>query len=178
MRVRVLVALTGLLAATAVRAAVSFDLEATIGAQRLGVTRAPGTNEALLPMGDLGGTLLLRAGPFAAGVAAEGNFNRAGAPERYNASGLAGFATDLLPMIRLELLGEIGAAGLQSKADVRAAAGGDGAWQRFYGFRPGLSARLPILPLRVGVWGLARWGLPGTGSGPSYGLLGRIGLTF
>jgi hypothetical protein len=178
MRVRVLVALAGLLAATAVRADVSFDVEATVGAQRLGVTRAPGTNEALLPMGELGATLLLRGGPFAAGVAAEGNFGRVGMPERYNASGLAGFATDLLPMVRLELLGELGAADLRSKTDAREAARGDGAWQRFYGFRPGLSARLPILPLRVGVWGLARWGLPGTGSGPSYGLLGRIGLTF
>ena len=178
MRVRVLVAVLTLFAAGAARAGVSLDLEATIGAQRLGLTRAPGTSQPLLPMGDLGGTVLLRAGPFALGAAAEGNLDRTGQVERYNASGLAGLATDLLPLVRLELLGEVGAANLRSTADAGEAAQGAGTWERFYGVRPGLSVRTPVLPLRVGVWGLARWGLPGTGPGPSYGMLGRIGLTF
>jgi hypothetical protein len=38
--------------------------------------------------------------------------------------------------------------------------------------------KLPALPLRLGLWGLARWNLPDAGPGASYGLLGRVGLEF
>jgi hypothetical protein len=176
MGVRVLVALVCLSAAAPARA-MSLGVEATVGAQHLGIRRAPAISEPLLPMGDLGATALLRAGPLALGAAAEGNF-RDRKLERFNASALGGLVADLLPVLRLELLGEVGAANLRSGAELRRAASSSGEWGRFYGFRPGLSVRIPVLPFRVGVWGLARWGLPGSDGGVQLGMLGRIGLEF
>ncbi len=164
-------------AASAARADASLGVEATIGAQRLGIQRAPVTHDTLLPMGDLGATVLLRASGLELGVAAEGNFDHS-TLQRYNASVLGGLGFDVVRVLRLEVLGEYGAANLRTTADVRAAATSDGGWTRFYGVRPGLSVKLPAFPLRVGVWGLARWGLPGTTAGPAYGMLGRIGLEF
>jgi hypothetical protein len=120
--------------------------------------------------------VLLGVGALMLGAAAEGTYH-AGRFQRFNASALGGLALPLFPVLRLELLGELGAANLHSAAELRAAAG-SGAWDRFYGFRPGLSVKLPTLPFRFGVWGLARWGLPGTGTGPVYGLLGRLGIEF
>ncbi len=169
---RVLVASTLLAAAGAARAeGFSVGLEATVGGQHLGLTRTPVAQEPLLPMGDLGGALLLRAGGVELGAATEGNFDK-GTLQRYDASLLGGLAIDVLAVLRVEALGELGAANL------RDAASNGGGWNRFYGVRPGLSLGLPVLPLRVGVWGLARWGLPGTGGGPAYGMLGRVGIEF
>ncbi len=166
-----------LLAAAAARASaqVSVGVEATIGGQKLGVERAPITHDTLVPMGDFGGTVLLKTGALALGAAAEGNWDHS-TLQRYNASALGGLALDVLPVLRVELLGEYGAANLKSGTTLAAAEAAG--WSRFYGFRPGLSVKLPAFPLRVGVWGLARWGLPGTGPGPSYGMLGRLGLEF
>ncbi len=172
---RLLAVLACLAAAPRALADVSLGIEATLGAQRVGVSRVPGTGEALVPMGDLGTAVLLRLGALAVGAAAE----RTGRDTDLNgttASAMAGLATDPLPALRLELLGEVGAANLRSGADLRAAA--DDRWGRFYGFRPGLSAKLPMIPLRLGVWGLARWGLPGAARGPALGLLGRVGVEF
>ncbi|BDG03885.1 hypothetical protein [Anaeromyxobacter oryzae] len=174
--VRVLLALVCLAAAVPAHAApLSLGIEATIGSQHLGVNRAPGTTRDLSPMGDAGATVLLRAGPLMLGAAMEGNFSGS-TLRRYNASALGGLATDLLPVLRLELLGEVGAANLRSTSELRQAA--SGGWNRFYGFRPGLSVKLPVLPFRVGAWGLARWGLPGATRSPELGLLGRIGFEF
>jgi hypothetical protein len=173
--IRTLAAAAALAVATPALAVVSFGLEATVGAQRLGVERLPGRSEPLASMGDLGATLLLRLGPIALGAAGEGTF-LAGRLEQVNASVLAGLVGDLLPVLRLELLGEVGASGVRRASDLERAQAGD--LERFYGVRPGLSAKLPSFPLRLGVWGLARWGMPGAGSGPSYGLLGRVGLEF
>ncbi|WP_242344688.1 hypothetical protein [Anaeromyxobacter terrae] len=176
MRVRTAVAVAVLAAAGVARAGVSLGVEATIGAEKLGVQRAPLSNEALLPMGQLGGTVLLRLGTLAVGAAAGGYFHRSQL-ERYDASGLAGLAFDVLPILRIELLGELGAANLRTRADLGAAVAGE--WSTFYGARPGVSLKLPVFPLRVGVWGLARWGLPGTDSRePSLGMLGRVGIDF
>lgn len=174
---RMLAAVAALAAAvpTPTRADVSLGIELTLPAQRLGMTRAPGTDRPLAAMGDAGATLLLRAGALGLGVAADGIFSR-GSVARYDASLLGGLVTDLLPVLRLELLGELGAANLQGLGDVRRAASGE--LGHFYGLRPGLSAKLPVFPLRVGVWGLARWGMPGAGAGPALGLLGRVGLEF
>jgi hypothetical protein len=152
----------------------SLGLEATVGGQHLGMERAPGVKEPLAPMGDAGATLLLRGGNLALGLAAEGNFDGT-TLERFNGSVLAGFAVDAFPAVRIELLGELGAANLQAVDDLENAPGA-GSWERFYGVRPGLSLRLPVLPFRVGVWGLARWGLPGSGDGADLGVLGRIGF--
>jgi hypothetical protein len=175
MNVRVLAALVAVTVAGPALAEVSLGLEATIGGQRLGMRQAPVTGDALLPMGDLGATVLLRAGTFAVGVAAEGNFERREL-QRYNASALGGLALDVFPVLRLELLGELGAANLRTRDDLASATSDE--WTRFYGVRPGLSAKIPVFPLRVGVWGLARWGLPGTSREPALGVLGRIGLEF
>jgi hypothetical protein len=176
---RTLAAAAALAVAAAVpapaRAVVSLGLELTLPAQGLGMTRAPGADRPLAAMGDAGATLLLRAGPLGLGAAAEGIFS-GGSLSRYDASLLGGLVTDLLPVLRLELLGEVGAASLQGLSDLRRAAAGEGS--HFYGFRPGLSAKVPVLPVRVGVWGLARWGMPGAGAGPALGVLGRVGLEF
>lgn len=176
MKGRALLVLACLAAAgPALAAPISLGLEATVGGQRLGITRAPGSTDALAPMGEAGATALLRVGPIGIGAAFEGNFDGT-TLQQYNASAMGGLVTDLLPVLRLELMGEVGAANLRSGSDLRAAAEG-GEWQRFYGFRPGLSARIPVLPFRVGLWGLARWGLPGT-EGVELGVLGRLGLEF
>ncbi|HSD18501.1 MAG TPA: hypothetical protein VLC54_00560 [Anaeromyxobacter sp.] len=176
MRVRTAAAMALLAAAGVARAEVSLGIEATIGAERLGVERAPISHEALHPMGQLGGTVLLRVGSLAVGAAAGGYFQHSRL-ERYDASGLAGLALDVLPILRVELLGEVGAASLRTREDLGAAVAGE--WSTFYGARPGVSLKLPVFPLRVGVWGLARWGLPGrTSSDPAIGMLGRVGLDF
>ena len=175
---RVLLALACLAAALPARGApLSLGIEATVGGQHLGVTHAPGRTEQLTTMGDLGGTVLLRAGALMLGAAMEGNFDGT-TLQRYNASALGGLAADVLPVLRLELLGEYGAANLRSSSQLRQAASGAAGWDRFYGFRPGLSLKVPVLPFRVGAWGLARWGMPGAGSGPELGFLGRIGIEF
>jgi hypothetical protein len=170
---RTLVAVACTAAAAPVLANVSLGVEATIGAQRLGLQRVPPAGGSRAAMGDLGTTLLLRAGPLGLGVAAEGSF-ASGSLERYDASLLGGLVLDLLPVLRLELLGEIGAADLRGGGDLGRALAGDG--ERFHGVRPGLSAKLPFFPLRLGVWGLARWGMPGTSSAPALGLLARVGI--
>jgi hypothetical protein len=175
MPARLLLALACLSVAPRALAQVSLGLEATVGAQRLGIERVPAAGEPLSAMGDLGATLLFRAGPVALGAAGEGNFVH-GRLARFSASLLGGLAADLLPVLRLELLGEVGAANLRGEADLRSAAAGE--WERFYGVRPGLSAKLPFFPLRAGVWGLARWGMPGVSGGPALGILGRLGIEF
>ncbi len=177
---RVLLALACLAAAIPAHAddpPAALDLEATIGGQHLGVTRAPGTSKQLSPMGDVGGTLLIRSGPFMVGAAMEGNLSGT-TLQRFNMSLLGGLAADLLPVLRLELLGELGGANLRSTSQLRQAAADAPGWDRFYGFRPGLSAKLPVLPFRVGVWGLVRWGMPGATKSPELGMLGRVGLEF
>ncbi len=175
MSARALLALACVAVATPAAAEVSLGLEVTVGAQHLGMSRVPGSSEPLAGMGDLGAAMLLRLGPIGLGASADGNFDGR-TLERFNASGMAGLVTDLLPALRLELLAEVGAADLRSAADVRTQISSD--WNRFYGFRPGLSLKLPFLPMRAGVWGLARWGLPGSGNGPALGLLGRLGVEF
>lgn len=176
MRIRTAAAVALLATAGAARAEVSLGIEATIGAEKLGVERAPFSGESLAPMGQLGGTVLLRVGSLAVGAAAGGYFQQTRL-ERYDASGLAGLALDVLPILRLELLGEIGAANLRAREDLATERAGE--WSTFYGARPGISLKLPAFPVRVGVWGLARWGLPGTtSSDPALGMLGRVGIDF
>jgi hypothetical protein len=145
----------------------SLGIEATLAAPRLGMERMPGSEQPLAAAGDLGGAVLLRLGPLAAGLAADGAL---GAEEGgiSTRSAMGGLALDLLPFVRLELLGEVG------EGD-RAGDGLPAA--RFYGARPGLSMKAPAFPLRLGVWGLARWGLPGLPPDePSFGILARAGI--
>lgn len=177
MTARALLAVACLSAVVPVDAAaeVSLGVEATVGADQLGLSRFPGSSEPIAAMGDLGAVVLLRLGSIGLGASAEGSFDGL-TLERFNASAMAGLVTDLLPVLRLELLAEVGIAELRSTAELRSRVSSD---ERdvFYGLRPGLSLKLPVLPVRVGAWGLARWGLPGT-DGPALGLLGRVGVEF
>jgi hypothetical protein len=131
--------------------------------------RMPGSERPLAGTGDLGGSVLLRLGPLGLGGAAERALGSEGAQMKTK-SAMGGLMFDLLPFVRLELLGEIGQADLSGDA-VGAT--------RFYGARPGLSLKAPAFPLRLGVWGIARWDLPGAPRGdPSFGMLARAGLEF
>jgi hypothetical protein len=147
----------------------SVGIEGTIGAPRLGMERVPGSREPLATTGDVGGAVLLKLGPLGLGGAMERSTGHASA-RLSTRSAMGGLALDVLPFVRLELLGEIG------EADLAGDASGP---VRFRGARPGLSFRVPVVPLRLGVWGLARWGLPGAKPGdPSFGILARAGLEF
>jgi hypothetical protein len=148
-------------------AVVSLGVEATLAAPRLGMDRLPGSQRPLVATGDLGGSALLRLGPIGLGVAAERTLGDETA-RLTTKSAMGGFVLDLLPFLRMELLGELGVADLARDS---------AAETRFYGARPGLSLKLPAFPLRLGVWGLARWKLPGAPAGePSFGILARAGL--
>jgi hypothetical protein len=164
---KVLVVLALAAAPLVAPAEVSLGVEVTLAAPRLGMERLPGSERPLVASGDLGGSVLLRLGPLALGAAAERTLGSETA-RLTTKSAMGGFALDLLPFLRMELLGELGVADV---AD-------DGAREaRFYGARPGLSVKLPAFPLRLGLWGLARWGLPGAPPGePSFGILARAGL--
>lgn len=177
MRTRTLLALACLLsAAPAAADEISVGFEATLGGQHLGVRHTPG-GEPLRSMGDLGGTLLLKVSFLELGLAATGVFHR-NEVQRYDASALGGLALDPLPFLRVELLGEIGAASLRTGRDLGRAASSPSGWHQFQGIRPGLSVALPFLPFRIGAWGLARWGLPGATRSPEYGFMGRLGVEF
>jgi hypothetical protein len=175
MKTALLATLTCLSATLPVPSRAGVSLEGTIGSQRIGVTRAPADGEPLVPMGDFGATLLLKGGLLEIGFAAGGTFVD-GALDRYDASALGGLGLDVA-VIRLELLGELGVVNLRSRSDLADASSGDSPFTRFYGVRPGISAKMPLVPLRLGVWGLARWGLPET-DGVAYGMLARIGVDF
>jgi hypothetical protein len=174
---RVLLALACLAAAGPARAGdLHLGLEATFGAQQLGPSRIPGSDRTLSGMGDFGGTALVFTGPFAVGAAVQGRFGSD--DHALDASALAGFTLHLLPpLLRVELLGETGLTRLR-QLDVDPGAPSTVAWYRFYGFRPGISLKLPALPFRVGLWGLVRWHPASGATGPAYGLLGRIGFDF
>ena len=163
---RLFVALALALAPAATLAQISLGVEATLAAPRLGMERMPGSREPLGAAGDIGGAVLLRLGPLGLGASMERDRGRS-AEQLSVRSAMGGIVADLLRLVRLELLGEIGVADLAGDAEGST---------RFRGFRPGLSLKLPAFPLRLGVWGLARWGLPGASSGPSYGLLARAGI--
>jgi hypothetical protein len=153
----------------AARGVVSLGVEATLAAPRLGMERLPGSERPLVAAGDVGGSVLLRLGPLALGAAMDRTPGE-DAGRLSTKSAMGGFALDLLPFVRMELLGEIGVADLSRDAARET---------RFYGARPGLSLKLPAFPLRLGVWGLARWGLPGfPANEPSFGILARAGLEF
>jgi hypothetical protein len=166
---KVLVVLALAAAPLVAAAEVSLGIEGTLAAPRLGMDRLPGSQRPLAATGDLGGSVLLRLGPLGLGGAAERTLG-SGNARLTTKSAMGGLVFDLLPFMRLELLGEVGEADLSGDA-----AGAT----RFYGARPGLSLKAPIFPLRLGVWGLARWNLPGAPPGdPSFGILARAGLEF
>jgi hypothetical protein len=84
---------------------------------------------------------------------------------------MGGFLFDLPLSLRIEALGEIGR---------RARDFGnlfDSGGVTFLGLRPGVSMRLPALPLRLGVTGLVRWPTSnGDIRSPDFGIVGRVGF--
>jgi hypothetical protein len=161
---RIVLAALLTLAPLAARAEVSLGLEATLAAPHLGIQRMPVSGHPLTATGDFGGDALLRLWFVGLGAAVDRNAGEEG--RRFvSRSALGGFILEPLPFLRVELLGELG------NADAGAGP------VRFKGARHGLSLRVPKFPLRVGVWGLARWGLPDHAPGrPAYGLLFRAGI--
>jgi hypothetical protein len=135
----------------------------------------------------LGATAVLKMGLLELGAVYEGglDYDRT---KSLTVAGLLGPAVDAGP-IRIELLGEVGG---QRYSDI---GGTDrSTWLPYAGVRPGVSLRLPVLPvlrLVVGAWGFWRRdltretvdglvpGLPAASyrvGGDSYGVVGRVGF--
>ena len=116
----------------------------------------------------VGGDLLVDLGGLGLGVAVDKTVS--GSAQPWAGSLVAGFLPDVL-LFRLELLGEIGRrAG--SFEDLFGSKG-----STFVGLRPGLSFRLALLPVRLGVTGLVRWPTSNGDLGsPDYGLVGKVGF--
>ncbi len=83
---------------------------------------------------------------------------------------------DLLPVLRLEALGEIGRAGFGSLGDL-SFSDSQPTYHTFVGVRPGVSFRLVPLPIRIGVSVPIRWAISnGASSEPDYGVVARVGF--
>ncbi len=119
----------------------------------------------------VGGDVLGRFDMLGLGVSLDKTVSGNGKP--WAGSIMAGFLFDLLPSLRLEALGEIGR---------RATDFGDmfkSVGSTFVGFRPGVSVRLAVTPVRLGVSALVRWPTKGGDfNSPDYGLVGRVGIEF
>jgi hypothetical protein len=172
-----LLAAVGLLAAAgAARAGDGLSLELSFGAPNLGLARPTGVAGPVGLAADLGTAAFYTKGPFAVGLAASGQLANGGF-RSFDASALAGIVHPLPPYLRIELFGEAGLARQVSLDDVDAAVSAAATHDRFYGFRPGISVKLPSLPFRFGLWGLVRWHHQASPA-PAYGMLGRIGFDF
>ena len=76
-------------------------------------------------------------------------------------------------VLRVELMGELGRRGSDFGNLF------DSGGQTFVGFRPGVSLRMALTPLVVGVSGIVRWQTSGGDFGsPDYGIVARIGFGF
>jgi hypothetical protein len=155
----------------------SLTLDAYFGAQNIG-NLGVDTARSASPNA-LGGSALLAIEGFAVGLGIEqGTRSLAFSPSALTVYALAGFVADALSAVRLELLGEIGKRDLQSLDEIslrnlNVAPGRE----TYIGLRPGISTRVPLFPFRLGVSGVARWGLAGGQPGsPTYGLVARMGV--
>ena len=165
-----LFALTALAVAPAARA-YSLNVEGLAGWQDL---RLSGTSVGNAISGRegtaiLGGDALLDLGGLGLGVAVDRIVS--GTVEPWAGSIVAGFLLDLLPSVRLNLLGEIGRRG-QSFSNIF-----DSGGATFVGVRPGFNVRLFPTPLRIGATGIVRWPTSGGSFGsPDYGFVGTVGF--
>lgn len=166
-----LLVLAALVMAPAARADMSLGVEAFGGWQNLHLSTQSVANAAGGTEGTaiLGGDALLNLGGLGAGVALDKTVSGAGQP--WAGSIMAGFLYDFPLGLRLEALGEIGRRG-RDFGDVFGSSGAT-----FLGLRPGVSFRIPVSPLRLGVTGLVRWPTSNSDIGsPDFGIVGRIGF--
>ncbi len=120
--------------------------------------------------GIVGGSVLAGVGPFGFGALVDKTVSGTGKP--WAGALLGGFLVPF-PMIRIELLGELGRRAIDF-GDLF-----DSTGETFVGFRPGVSFRIPGSSLILGVSGMARWPVSGDNrdfGSPDYGIVGRVGI--
>ncbi len=117
----------------------------------------------------IGGDVLLDLAGLGVGVAVDKTVS--GSAQPWAGSLMAGLLFDLPLSLRIEALGEIGRRA-RDFGDLFASNG-----SAFLGLRPGVTIRLPVLPLRLGVTGLVRWPTSNGDIGsPDYGIVGKVGF--
>jgi hypothetical protein len=170
---RLSLALVALVAAAAApaRADISLGVEGFAGWQHLHLSTQSLGNAASGSEGTviLGADALLDLSGLGVGIAIDKTAS--GSAQPWAGSIMGGFLFDLLLGIRIEALGEIGRRG-RDFGNVF-----DSGGAAFLGLRPGVSFRLPVTPLRVGVTGLVRWPTSNGDIGsPDFGIVGRVGF--
>ena len=116
----------------------------------------------------VGGDVLLDLAGFGAGVAVDKTVS--GSAQPWAGSIIGGFLPELA-FLRLELLGEVGRRA-NGFGDIFTSKG-----STFIGLRPGVSFRVAVLPVRLGVTGLVRWPTSNGDIGsPDYGIVGKVGF--
>ena len=170
---RTLVTLIALVAAPAARADLfSLNVEGFAGWQHLELHN-PAQQVANAINGSegtaiVGGDVLLDLAGLGVGVAVDKTVS--GSAQPWAGSIVAGFLPELM-LIRLELLGEVG----RRARDFGDMFSSNGA--TFVGLRPGVSFRVAVLPVRLGVTGLVRWPTSNGDIGsPDYGIVGKVGF--
>ncbi len=117
----------------------------------------------------LGGDVLLDLSGLGLGLAVDKTVS--GTAQPWAGSIMAGLLFDLPLSLRIEALGEIGRRG-RDFGNVF-----DSGGATFLGLRPGVSIRLLVLPLRLGVTGLFRWPTSNGDIGsPDFGIVGKVGF--
>ena len=168
---RFLMLVIAVAAAPAARADVSLGVEGFAGWQDLRLSTQSVGNAAAGREGTaiLGGDVLLDLAGLGVGLAVDKTVS--GTAQPWAGSIMAGFLWDLVLGIRIEGLGEIGRRG-RDFGDIF-----DSSGATFLGLRPGVSLRIPVTPLRLGVTGLVRWPTSNGDIGsPDYGIVGRVGF--
>lgn len=158
-------------AAPAARADLSLGVEGFGGWQNLHLSSQSVGNAVSGTEGTaiLGGDVLLDLAGLGLGVAVDKTVS--GAAQPWAGSIMAGFLYGFPLGLRLEALGEIG----RRARDFGDVFGSSGA--TFLGLRPGVSVRIPVTPIRLGVTALLRWPTSNGDIGsPDFGIIGRVGF--
>jgi hypothetical protein len=157
--------------APAARADLSLGVEGFGGWQNLHFSSQSGTTTISNSEGTaiLGADALLTLGGLGVGVAIDKTVS--GTAKPWGGSLMGGFIYGFPLGIRLEALGEIGRRG-GSFGNVF-----DSGGATFLGLRPGVSLRIPVSPLRLGLTALLRWPTSNGDIGsPDVGIIGRVGF--
>jgi hypothetical protein len=166
-----LLVLTALAAAPAARADLSLGANAYGGWQNLQLSTQSVGNAVRGSEGTglLGADVLLDLSGLGVGLAVDKTVS--GSAQPWAGSLVAGFLFDLPLGLRIDALGEIG----RRARDFGDLTGSGGA--TFVGLRPGVSFRIPVTVLRVGLTGLVRWPTSnGDFGSPDYGIVGKVGF--
>jgi len=166
-----LLALAALTVAPAARADISLGAEAFGAWQNVHLSNQSVGNAVSGTEGTaiLGGDVLLDLAGLGVGVAIDKTVS--GTAQPWAGSIMAGFLYGFPLGLRLEALGEIGRRG-RDFGDVF-----DSSGATFVGLRPGISVRIPVSPIRLGVTALFRWPTSNGDIGsPDFGIVGRIGF--